>query len=168
MFSLQPPRHIPTLPRLCENASFQRLLRIMFCVVPLRPMLKALLFFELPKSRPEIPLFKRASKFSHSLRQSATSQHVRVGGSFRRKRPWYPYRWCACCRGSLAVRPAIVVVCSCRHTDPWPDHMPVPAFGLRMDALRDRRGRRPAELAGSTGAGAAPPFVSSFVRRWRM
>jgi len=57
------------------------------------------------------------------------------------------------------VRSLAVSCWQCHHqavlsAERWPDDMPVPAFGPRngVHALRNHRCRRPAELAGATGA----------------
>jgi hypothetical protein len=60
-------------PRLCENASFQRPLRIIFCVVHLRPMLKALLFFMSPKSRLKFYFSKERRSFAQPRPRLAAS-----------------------------------------------------------------------------------------------
>jgi hypothetical protein len=77
--------------------------------------------------------------FSHSLGQKETKKHVRCHGSFRRKRPWRlagPPMTLGNMRAN-GVRSLDVSCWQCHHrailsADPWPDHVPVPAFGPRM------------------------------------
>jgi len=63
MFSLKPPRHIPTLPRLCENASGRRLLRIDFSFMASRWTLRALLIFVSAKLRRKFYFAKERRSF---------------------------------------------------------------------------------------------------------
>jgi hypothetical protein len=109
--------------------------------------------------------------FSHSLGQLPPPNHVRVGGSFRRKRPWYPHRHehtttipsrrpddprqharqrrAVARRVMLAVPPPCdlergPVARSCVSASIWATH--------GVHALRHHWCRRPAELAGTATA----------------